>query len=151
MKYLLAPLTIFLLLLTACGGSKPGTSTSSDRPFDPERDRRELIGTTWTATQIFGEDVSAPDGRRAPYLTFTADGRVQGHTGCNPINGNYTLEEGLRIRFEQMTTGLAFCQDVPYETNFKEVLNTADNFTVREGELRLNKARMAALAVFEAE
>ena len=150
MKHLLAPFIVLLLLLTACGGSKSATTTT-DRPLDPERDRRELVGTTWTAQQIFGEDVTAPAGRKSPYLTFTADGRVQGHTGCNPINGSYTLEEGLRIRFEQMTTGLAFCQDVPYENNFKEVLNTADNYTITEGELRLNKARMASLAVFRAE
>lgn len=98
---------------------------------------------------IYGKDVDAPDDRDEVYLTFTADGKVQGHTGCNPISGTYTLEEGLRITFENMATGLAFCADMPYESDFLEALNTADNYTLSDGKLSLNKARMAPLAVLE--
>lgn len=90
-----------------------------------------------------------PAGCTNAYLTFTADGKVQGHAGCNPINGTYTLEDGLRIEFSQMASGMLFCGEVDYESDFLEILNTADNYTLNDGTLNLNKGRMATMAVLK--
>ena len=155
MKNILVPaaaLSLLLLLFaTSCVG-RPGAATQSpqDTPFDPGADRSTLVAHTWTFSKMFGQDIAAGEGRELPYLTFTADGKVQGHTGCNPLNGTYTLEDGLRIRFADLATGLAFCEDVPYENQLLEALNTADNYTLNDGTLSLNKARMAPLAILQA-
>ncbi|NJC26776.1 META domain-containing protein [Neolewinella antarctica] len=144
MNRLFLPLLFLMVLVASCNTSK---KMAEDSPFDPEADRKELVGSTWSIDRIFGKDITAPDGRTKPYLTFTADGKVQGHTGCNPINGNYTLENGLRITFSDMASGMAFCGDVPYEAEFLEILNTADNYTLNNGSLSLNKGRMAPMAI----
>ncbi len=148
MKPFLLPFLLLLLLLTSCNSSKQMTK---DAPFDPAADRKELVGSTWTVDRIFGKPVTAPGGRDLPRLTFTADGKVQGYTGCNPVNGTYTLEEGLRIRFGEMATGLAFCEDVPYEKDFLDILSTTDNYTLVGGNLSLNKGRMAPMATLVRE
>lgn len=147
MKNLILPLLFLMVLFASCNTSK---QMAKDSPFDPEADRKELVGSTWTIQNLYGKDIAAPAGRTAPYLTFTSDGKVQGHTGCNPVNGTYTLEKGLLIKFDNMASGLAFCGDeVPYETRFLEVLNTADNYTLQNGILSLNKGRMAPMGVFK--
>jgi heat shock protein HslJ len=148
MRYLL-PAALFLLLLASCASRQPNTS-GQQSPFDSAADREELVKHSWTVTTLYGQDLTAPADRDLPYLTFTEDGKVQGHTGCNPINGTYTLEEGLRIRFEGLASGLAFCEDVAYESDFLEVLNATDNYTLNNGSLSLNKARMAPMAVLRA-
>lgn len=148
MKNLILPLFLFTMLFASCNTNK---QMAKDSPFDPEADRKELVGSTWTIDRIFGKGIVASDDRAAPYLTFTADGKVQGHTGCNPVNGTYTLENGLRIKFDNMASGLAFCGDAaPHEANFLEVLNTTDNYTLNKGMLSLNKGRMAPMAVLKA-
>lgn len=149
-RFLLPTLLLLLVFVTSCNVNKQLAEASPFDP-DPEAERKELVGTTWTIDRINGKEISAPDGRNKPYLTFTTDGKVQGHTGCNPINGTYTLEKGLRIKFGNMATGLAFCGDVPYESEFLEVLNTTDNYTLVDGVLSLNKGRMAPIAVFQAK
>lgn len=147
---LIAVLSLLFLFTASCAGRPDDTTEGpQDSPFDPAADRSTLVAHTWTFSMIFGQDVAAGEGRELPHLTFTDDGKVQGHTGCNPLNGTYTLEHGLRIRFADIATGLAFCEDVPYENQLLEALNTADNYTLNDGTLSLNKARMAPLAILQ--
>jgi heat shock protein HslJ len=144
MKRFLFPLLLIGLLLASCNTNK---NMDSDSPFDPAGDRQELISADWNFQTIYGQDIAAAEGRTTPHLKFTEDGQVQGHTGCNPITGTYTLEDGLRIRFSDMATGMAFCGDeVGYESDLLEVLNQTDNYTLNDGVLSLNKARMAPMA-----
>lgn len=143
MKKLILPALLLMMLIASCNTSK---KMAKDSPFDPEADRKELVGSTWTIQNLFGKSIAVPAGRTAPFLTFTSDGKVQGHTGCNPVNGTYTLIEGLRIKFDNMASGLALCSEIDYETRFLEVLNTADNYTLQNGVLSLNKGRMAPMA-----
>lgn len=147
MKYLFLPALLLVLLISSCNTTKNMDTKSN--PFDLEANRKALTAQKWEIEKIFGRDIEAPEGRDEPTLKFNMDGTVTGHTGCNPINGTYTLEEGLRIKFNNMATGLALCSDVPYEREFLDILNTADNYTIADGMLSLNKARMAPMAVFE--
>ena len=144
-------LALFVLLLTVACTSRKGDPSGSDSPFDLEADRATLVGSTWQLAEVQGREIEAPERREAAQISFTADGRVTGNTSCNPINGSYVLEEGLRIRFEGMASGLAFCEEVTYERGLLEALGTADNYTLNDGVLYLNKARMAPLAKFVKE
>ena len=146
MKRLLLPaLLLAVLFIASCGTTK---QIESNSPFDPAADRAELVSGQWTIQTIYGSDITPPPDRATPHLNFTEDGKVGGHTGCNPISGNYTLEDGLRISFSDMATGMAFCgEEVPYEADLLEILNRTDNYTLVDGQLSLNKARMAPMAV----
>lgn len=144
MKRFILPALLLILLSAACNTTQQ--RENQDSPFDPAADRAELVGTRWDFQTISGEDIGATADRTTPHLSFTEDGKVSGHTGCNPINGTYSMEEGLRISFSDVATGLAFCEDVPYESDLLETLNRTDNYTLSNGVLSLNKGRMAPMA-----
>ena len=67
------------------------------------------------------------------------------------MNGEYTLEEGNRIRFSNMAVTMKACPDVGVnEKEFLKVFELADNYTIQDDTLSLNVGRRAPLAVFEA-
>ncbi|HRM13944.1 MAG TPA: META domain-containing protein, partial [Flavobacterium sp.] len=68
----------------------------------------------------------------------------------NVLSGEYALEEGNRIRFKNMAVTMRACPDVDVnESEFLEVFELADNYTINGTILSLNVGRRAPLAVFE--
>lgn len=111
-----------------------------------------LVGTRWRLVELRGQPVTGLE--RAPELTLGAeDGRASGFGGCNTFGGGYTLDaERLRISFGQMVSTLKACPSgMDVERTLHEVLGQVDNYSLSGGRLTLNRARMAPLAVFEAE
>jgi heat shock protein HslJ len=105
----------------------------------------------WKLTELYGEAVTTPEGGREAHIILKKeDNRVTGNGGCNILNGSYTLETGNRIRFSQMVSTMMMCVNMDVEMKMKQVLEMADNYTVKDNILTLNKARMAPLARFEA-
>ncbi|MBA6151327.1 META domain-containing protein [Gelidibacter maritimus] len=112
-----------------------------------------IVGKYWKLKTLQGQDVQMADNQeREIYFTLQSqDNRVNGFAGCNTVNGEYTLEEGNRIRFKGMMTTLKACPDVDVnESEFLEVFELADNYTIVDDVLSLNVGRRAPLAVFEA-
>lgn len=110
-----------------------------------------ILGKRWQLVELRGQPL--PPLRRAPYIELDAQsGRVAGFAGCNSLSGSYTLDEAtLRIRFENMMTTLMACAEgMDTEQAFNEVLGMVDNYSLGDGQLSLNRARMAPLARFEA-
>lgn len=111
-----------------------------------------LTGTRWRLVELRGQPVTGLE--RAPELTLGAeDGRASGFGGCNTFGGGYTLdEERLRISFGQLVSTLRACPTgMDIERTLHEVLGQVDNYSLSGGRLTLNRARMAPLAVFEAD
>lgn len=107
----------------------------------------------WKLKTLEGQDVTMSDNQeREIYFTLKTDGnRVTGFAGCNSISGEYTLEEGNRIKFDKMASTLMLCPDVDFdESEFLKVFELADNYTIVDDVLSLNVGRRAPLAVFEA-
>jgi heat shock protein HslJ len=77
-----------LLVVAACAG--PAAEVSAAPPA--------LGGTRWVGP---GDEKS--DRASQPRLEFTREGRVIGFTGCNLLNGSYTLE-GDRLDVMAATT-----------------------------------------------
>ena len=74
-----------------------------------------------------------------------------GFAGCNSITGEYELEEGNRIRFKNMGITMMMCPDLDLnESEYMEVFELTDNYTIHNDTLSLNVARRAPLAVFAA-
>ena len=89
--------------------------------------------------------------REAYFMLKVADNRITGFSGCNTINGSYSVENGNRIRFSQIAMTMRACPDVDLnEAEFLKVFELADNYTVTGDTLMLNVGRRAPLAVFEA-
>jgi heat shock protein HslJ len=111
-----------------------------------------LENKKWILVELMGQEITAGEGRRTANLMFDSEtGRFSGNNSCNVINGGYELKEGNRITFGKMASTLMACPDMETADRFNKVLETADNYTIAEGVLSLNKARMAPLARFRLE
>ena len=112
-----------------------------------------IVEKYWKLITLEGQDVKMADNQeREIFFTLKSqDNRVTGFAGCNTISGEYTLEEGNRIRFDKMATTLMICPDVDVnESEFLKIFELADNYTIVDDVLSLNVGRRAPLAVFEA-
>lgn len=88
---------------------------------------------------------------REPYIMLKIENnRLQGFSGCNLLMGSYELKAGNRIQFSKMASTMMACPHLADESTFLKVLEEVDNYTIKDGVLMLNKARMAPLATFEA-
>lgn len=135
-------------------------NTVEKKTADPVEDSKtemnqdnEITEKYWKLKTLEGQDVTMADNQeREQFFTLKTDeNRVTGFAGCNSITGEYKLEEGNRIRFSNVGTTLKICPDVDVnESEFLEVFNLADNYTINGDVLSLNVGRRAPLAVFEA-
>jgi len=106
----------------------------------------------WVMTELMGKPFEMTEGRREGYIHFSMEtGRFSGRNTCNNFFGQYQLLEGNRIRFGKAGSTLMACPDMETEKLFMEILEMADNYTVADNVLSLNKARMAPLARFTLE
>ena len=104
--------------------------------------------TKWKLVTLFGKEVK--DSK--VFISFaTEDNRFFGNNSCNNFNGTFEVKNGSQLKLSEVATTMMACPDMTTEKQFMEVLNTADNFSLNGNTMTLNKARMAPLAVFEAE
>lgn len=121
--------------------------------FVKEEGEAPIVEKYWKLKTLEGQDVKMADNQEREIFIMlkTEDNRVTGFAGCNTLTGEYTLEEGNRIRFSKMATTLKLCPDVDVnESEFLKVFELADNYTINDDVLSLNVGRRAPLAVFEA-
>jgi heat shock protein HslJ len=111
-----------------------------------------LVGTYWKLVEVMGKSVPHPEGRMPAHMVLNAeDKRVAGNAGCNSFFSTYELDEAAgRIRFEQAGSTMMACPDMSVEDAFLKALQEVDNYSLADGKLALNKARMAPLLRFEA-
>lgn len=115
--------------------------------------KETLTGVQWTLIELFGKTVEPSEQLRVvPYLVFVSENnKIYGSGGCNRYNGTFDLKDFQRITLTGMATTMMACPDMVIEREFFEALNNCDNFTLADGILSLNKARMAPMARFKAE
>ncbi|MDR2622818.1 MAG: META domain-containing protein [Dysgonamonadaceae bacterium] len=107
-----------------------------------------LAGKRWKLVELNGKPVEKQDA----FLLLDKDkSTVSGNLGCNTFSGTYELKTGNRIKFSSLAATLKMCLDMEIEDGLKKVLEIADNYTVNEETLILNRLRMAPLAKFELE
>lgn len=108
-----------------------------------------LTETYWKLTEIMGKPVPK-SAREAHIILKEKDNRVIGSGGCNRLNGGYTLKEPNRISFSGAAMTMMAClEGMDTDRLLADILEKADSYTLANGKLQLNRARMAPLAVFE--
>ncbi len=111
-----------------------------------------LVGTKWWLVEIHGQKVmKGSEKTEDPFIQLTKEFKFSAYAGCNRMFGSYELKEGWRIRFNGVASTMMACPDMKTEQALAEVLTTVDNYSLSGSRMTLNKARMAPLAVFEAE
>ena len=107
----------------------------------------------WKLIEIRGQKVTAENfASKEPHLILkSTDNRVNGNGGCNSFFGTYELDSTTnRISFSKIGATRMACLKPTVEAEFFNVLETVDNYTVKNDTLQLNKARMAPMAKFVA-
>tara|TARA_R110002050_G_scaffold290419_1_gene444113 strand:- start:282 stop:683 length:402 start_codon:yes stop_codon:yes gene_type:complete len=112
-----------------------------------------ITGKYWKLKTLNGKDIKMEESQKRE-ISFTLkaiDSSVSGFAGCNSLVGQFSIENGNRIRFKNMGTTLMACPNISFnESEFLKVFELADNYTIKEDVLSLNISRKAPLAVFEA-
>lgn len=97
----------------------------------------------WKLIELNGKEITfAPEGqiREAHFILKNEDKRVIGNTGCNNMNGSYSLsEENNGIQFTPLATTRMACIGVDYEADYIDMFQTCDNYTVQNDTLILSK------------
>lgn len=91
-------LGMFALGLGACAVAPASSSPSAAASAAPS-----LSGTRWV-----GVVDSSTDRRAVPRLEFVREGRVTGFTGCNMLNGAWSVEAG-EVRLGAIATTKRMC------------------------------------------
>lgn len=159
-------ITIFILALTIMGCSnkksdnettdanaKPIDTTTTQSKDKISAENLSIEQKQWKLKTLEGKDIEMVENQEKDmfFRLDTNENRVMGFSGCNTFNGTYALEEGDRIRFTQMASTLKICPDVEInESEFLQVFELADNYSINGNELNLNVGRRAPLAVFVA-
>lgn len=109
-----------------------------------------LTGKRWKLVEMNNRPVSNTTGEQEFFILLQSDeNRINGYAGCNNFFGTYELKEGNRINFSKMASTMMACPDMATEQELFNILEMTDNYTVSQGKMQLNKARMAPLAKFE--
>lgn len=151
MKHYLTTISLFSLslLFISCCTSKKSISENTVFP----KESTEIVEKYWKLIEIRGQKVTAENfAAKEPHLILkSADNRVTGNGGCNSFFGTYELQGNInRISFSKIGSTKMACMKPTVENEFLNVLETVDNYTVKNDTLQLNKARMAPMAKFVA-
>lgn len=109
-----------------------------------------IEGRRWRLVELNGRAVEPPANREAAYFELDAtQARVTGNASCNRFFGTYELTAGNRLRFgPNLGSTMMACPELERERAFLDVLARVDNYSIADGTLSLNRARMAPLARF---
>lgn len=109
----------------------------------------KLEDKKWVLMELMGKAVTLGEGSKQADITFHSQlARVTGNNGCNVFTAAFELKPHGRIALGHIAATLMACQNMEVASKFNEALEKADNYTLDDSILSLNKARMAPLARF---
>lgn len=124
---------------------------ASQTQTETQMNQTPLEGTKWRLVELNGQKVPDLVNGKMPFLKIDSEnGRYSAWAGCNGIGGQLEKPSLGKIEFAQGMSTMMACENMHYETGLSKALITVDNYTIKDGVLSLNKARMAPLARFEA-
>lgn len=105
-----------------------------------------LVDRDWHLSELLGQTMAADSGA---YIHFSHDGKVWGSSGCNRFSGSWQ-GSAYQLSLGQLASTMMACTEdkMAQEQLLLAQLALADNYTLVEDTLSLNKARMSTLARF---
>ncbi len=129
-KIMLFVLTLFAILISACGTTTPFNSDALD-------------GTSWELVAISKH----PPIEESQISILFEEGRASGSSGCNRYGGGYEIS-GDKIVFDAMAMTEMACADsdlMAQETEYMDHLGNAQRFEIRDGQLLIYWSNHEAL------
>ncbi|WP_042492295.1 META domain-containing protein [Aequorivita sublithincola] len=148
MRKQIMTLTIIALAMVGCNSAKNTTSPTNENNLEGTS---EITQSTWELITLQGQpiDQNSTD-KKINFQLNEIDKAITGFSGCNTFRGNYSLESGNRISFTQLASTRMACPDALInESEFMNALGKADNYSIEDGFLSLNKTGEAPLTVFK--
>lgn len=108
-----------------------------------------LENKKWVLTTLQGNKYPNASEEKEIFLYFDNEtSRFYGNTGCNSINGVFSILEDGKISIENIASTMMACPYMKSQEILTEVLKEVDNYSVVDNQLFLTKAKMAPLAKF---
>ena len=129
-------LVVVGVIVVACSSGAGGS------PSDGPNDGPAAVGlanTSWTVTSLGGVPTAGP---ARPTMTFSADGRVSGNSGCNQYSGTYRTD-GSSIAITNIASTMMMCAGpgADVEALFLKGLNSASAWQrTEDGQLQIAAA-----------
>lgn len=146
---------ILALFFSSCNSVKnaadnPQTGAIEGEPAEnvsPKDGNPGVEDKRWKLVELYGKPVTGS--AEAYYIIFhSQDGRVEAKANCNVINNHYKISNQYQLKITPGTTTMMACTD-DLEKELIKAMAEADNLSISETNLTLNKARMSPLARFE--
>lgn len=107
----------------------------------------EIENKKWILVELLGQKI---DSKTNAFLLFNGEqSKVSGNNSCNTFSGSYELKGNEQISLGNLAVTQRACLDIKTGASFNDILNKVDNYTINDGKLNLNKAKMATLAKFK--
>jgi heat shock protein HslJ len=147
MKFQLFTLAIAFFTLFSCGTSQNNAMINNTETTS----ENAITETHWVLETLEGQKINATqNGNEIGFTLYAKENRINGYSGCNNFFGTYKLEAGNRINFSNLGATKMACPDIAFsESDFLEVFNLADNYSISGDKLSLNVGKRAPLAVFK--
>ncbi|MGC1471340.1 MAG: META domain-containing protein [Psychroserpens sp.] len=148
----------FIMFFGACNSGKhPAETTSTSTSKTPSeigtnQKKPSIENTKWIITTLGSSDMSdrEKNGQMIYFTLDSATNQINGNSGCNTFMGTYELLGDNRIIFSKLASTRKLCPDSKInESQILSVFETADNYTIMNGVLALNKSKRAPLATFK--
>lgn len=154
MKIKITTVALIAMTIMGCNSGKQASTEVGNDPLENSNSEasENIENTKWVITTLEGENISGKQGNGQDiyFMLDSKNHRVTGYAGCNTIMGSYKLEAGNQISFSQMATTRMACPDAEInESEILKIFEMADNYTITNGQLALNKAKRAPLAEFK--
>jgi uncharacterized lipoprotein NlpE involved in copper resistance len=106
----------------------------------------------WVLVELLGKKIEEEVGKKQAYVMFNGElSRISGNNSCNTFNGSYELKGMGRISISGLAMTQMACIEMETAASFNDVISKVDNYSVKDGILNFNKAKMATLAKFKLE
>lgn len=139
---------ILSILLVSCGSMKENKRVSSDKASTSTTVETESVTITenlphtkktiispqnlrgeWIIIKAMGKPVDTMKERA--YIFFSSkESKIYGYTGCNYINGRYSVYEGFEIALKNIITTRKYCEAVNEERNIINGINSAFSYSI---------------------
>ncbi len=136
--------SVVFFTLNSCGLCKRKSATQVES-------NENIYQVKWKLVELNGKPVADKINGKEPFISFDeTTKRYSASGGCNGLGGSFEIKANQRITFSQGMSTMMACEDMTIERGISQVLAQADNYTIKDGVLSLNKAKQAPLAKFEA-
>ena len=139
-KYIYTAFLLSSFLFIGCSDEERQKSSKSEA---------SLTNSYWKLKSVSGKPIPRPEVNiREAHIVLQDKGVIQGSSGCNRMNGHYTLKENLLKLDGTMMMSRMFCKE-SIEPSFIKALQSMQSYKIEGEKLNIFDDKGKKLAEFE--